>query len=153
MKTQAAIATLIFLITAAVSTGIVSSPTATAFESIVTVDISSAYYADLDGDSLEDDIFSQVDVVLAMTYNKGIDYTITLTLPSGAQYSYSFKLYVSSKIFSINNYMYNLATESGWYQIDATITLRNGVGGSDQIVFDPPGGSCCDDPEVVITVT
>ena len=123
------------------STAVSSDPT-------VSINITTAYYADLEGDGLENDIF--VGVVLsfvgASTYS--FDYYIFLTLPSGTEYGYTFSAATKTEILNLDNYLWNHATEAGWYKVTIYIVLKTGGAQlvTESLIFDPPGGSGGADP-------
>ncbi len=118
-------------------------------DTMVNITISEAYYADLDNDGYEDDVF--VETQLAFTgssssYN--FDYYIVLTLPSGLSYTYSFAASSKVDFLTIGNYFWSHASEAGWYNVDIHIVMRTGGVAltSESLIFDPPGGTGGADP-------
>lgn len=108
------------------------------------ISIDHAYYYDLDGDGLEDDI--QVDFTL--TVNPGIkspsksDYYVKLTLPSGLAYLVRLTLIGRYATIHMTFFWYDCATESGWYNINIEAFAYGGsrMGYSTaNLDFDPPG--------------
>lgn len=122
--------------------------TSSVSDAMVYIDITTAYYADLEGDGLENDVFVGVRLTFegASTYN--FDYYIFLTLPSGAEFGYMFSAATRMEVLNIDNYFWNHATESGWYEVAVYMVLRTGGAQviSESLIFDPPGGSGGADP-------
>ena len=114
----------------------------------ILIDIQEAYYADLEGDGMEDDVFVGVELAFfgASVYN--FDYYIFLTLPSGAEFGYAVALAAHTDLAYFGNYFWNHATEPGDYTVTVYTVLRTGgmTLFSDALVFDPPGGTGGSDP-------
>lgn len=131
----------LFIIPASAKTVKVTTKEATCKPSI-NLDVVEAYYADLDGDGMADDVYSRVDIQLHCGNRYNFDYRISLILPSGfTVYDY---LGINTRLthFSIATTFYNYAFEAGDYQIDAEALLS--TGGQfyhiSSLIFDPPGG-------------
>ena len=133
----------IFIILPIILTNI--SPTSANFS--VGINITDAYYADLDADNFEDDIFISIDVTLSNIYiETDVDIYIGVTLPSGIEFWFVAKITVIKSTYSynfgINFDLLNTALESGWYTAQAV-----GFAEGDQysimqsLIFDPPGSN------------
>lgn len=102
-----------------------------------------AYYYDLDSDGNEDDILS---VIQFSTCSNNVEFVITdlyqyLTLPSGFTYSCRFIIIGYFDTVVIEFYWYNVATESGWYTLEAFSESWNNnwvCYNYDTVTFDPP---------------
>ncbi len=125
-----------------------SFSTETLNEPYIGIEITNAFYADLDGNGIEDDIFVQVDLSFFGASTINFDYYIILTLPSGESHAYTISLASHVDKLIIDNYFWNHATEPGWYTVEVHTVLRTGGVQilSDSMVFDPPGGSEGSDP-------
>ena len=119
----------------------------------ISVTITSAYYADIDTDGWEDDIYSSVTIDLTGAVRYNFDYYITLTLPSGTSYTYHYSINTVYDVVNFGNYFWNHATESGDYSISVKVVLWTGgiSSATHQYIFDPPGGSDGGDPTFDIT--
>ncbi len=108
----------------------------------IKVEILDAYYADLDNDGLEDDVYSAVKVSLIPQGIQVYDYLIELELPSGATFSYYYVIATNKQVVLYDNYFWDHATESGWYKITVSVVLisSNFEYHETTLVFDPPGG-------------
>jgi hypothetical protein len=126
-------------------------------ESSVNITILNAYYADLDQGGIENDIFVEFTLNLTLQEDDGYFlFYFTLVLPSGTEYYYrtSFSVSQSTNYYGVL-YFYNYATEAGWYEIKSLGVLFQ----EDDIkwyftsyIFDPPGGTGGDDPQVMMMV-
>ncbi len=118
------------------------TPAAAGHEIIIIMD--EAYYADADGDGLEDDIVVIYEII-PPDKDTSEDYVIelycTLTLPSGVSYVYQCAV-VTSVGCTVTQYWFNSVTESGWYtySVYAYSFLSEVDSSSNEIVFDPPEG-------------
>lgn len=115
--------------------------------------IITAYYTDLDGDNIEDDVYTEASI-----YLKGKEYTrillvFELVLPSGYIFKdhYLYCAVTAGEIFRFS--FINGAPESGDYifNLDAYI-FRVGEFDyySDSLLFDPPGE---EEPDIPISVS
>ena len=120
----------------------------------ISVRISEAYYADIDNDGLEDDIYSTVQIDLSGSQRYFLDYYITLTLPSGLNFSYYYSINTVWSQLTIGNYFWNHAIEQGDYTLTVQAILWTGgiSHAGHSYTFDPPGGSDEGDPTFDITV-
>ncbi|NHJ06306.1 MAG: hypothetical protein EAX90_15880 [Candidatus Heimdallarchaeota archaeon] len=113
------------------------------FEIGIEMTILHAYYYDLDSDGNEDDILS---VIQFSTCSNRVEFVITdlyqyLTLPSGFTYSCGFRIIGYFETVVIEFYWYNVATESGWYTLEAYSESWNNYWvcyNYDTVTFDPP---------------
>lgn len=107
------------------------------------VSIVTAYYADLEGDGIENDVYVllQFDIVDVPIYD--FVYQIVLELPSGASYVYLVAVRAWVTTVYLNNYFFNHATESGNYTVyvDTLLVAPYNAADSAMMVFDPPGYS------------
>ncbi|MCE7734947.1 MAG: hypothetical protein GPJ54_08730 [Candidatus Heimdallarchaeota archaeon] len=108
----------------------------------VSIRIASAYYADVDLDGDEDDVFAEVLVDLYCSNRYQFDYYIYLTQPSGFQVYDALGVNTRLNQLTFSTTFYNYAMESGDYRIDVKILLMNGGPYlvTESIIFDPPGG-------------
>ncbi|MCY3414962.1 MAG: hypothetical protein INQ03_25150 [Candidatus Heimdallarchaeota archaeon] len=115
---------------------------------MVSINISEAYYADLEGDGLENDVFVGVDLYLSGRDAYNFDYYIFLTLPSGLQFSYAYAFSAKTDYIYFGNYFWQHALEPGWYDVEVFIVMRSGglTVSSEALIFDPPGGTGGSDP-------
>ena len=100
-----------------------------------------AYYADLDGDGIEDDVFGGIDFFITGVSRVTFDYHINLILPSGLTFTYSYRIHTKYTYLHFDNFFFDHAIESGDYMFDVDIIMRTGgVTHSEySIIFDPPG--------------
>ena len=114
----------------------------------ILIDIQEAYYADLEGDGVEDDVFVGVQLSFFGSSVYNFYWCICLTLPSGAEFGYAIALAAHTNLAYLGNYFWNHATESGDYTVIVYTVLRTGGVSifSDFLVFDPPGGTGGSDP-------
>ncbi len=110
------------------------------------VHIETAYYTDLEGKGIEDDIYSEVYIYYdTPDYYTYIDMYIDLELPSGNYYTYLVQLTIAGGNWILLPIrFYNHATESGdyilfiacWftysYSYDSILAMS-------ECIFDPPG--------------
>ncbi len=133
----------ILLLLAIFSVPEVSALTTDNSESSIKVTITDAYYSDLDGGLVTDDIHVQVMFELGDSLFYKYYYSITLILPSGMEYQYLILVYAWVDVVITNNIFYNHATESGDYTVIVEALLVSpGIATDTGIfIFDPPGGS------------
>ncbi len=117
----------------------------------ISVRVVEAYYADLDNDTFQDDIYALVRFSLSGAVRYNFDYYVTLTLPSGYNFSYAFAINTGES-FELNHYFFDHAIESGNYTLSVLVVLRTGGISTDShvYVFDPPGASTGGDPTLVV---
>ena len=121
-------------------------------EITVIIDITNAYYTALDDDGIENDVVANFDMTVFKNDRKysndrmKFDLYVELILPSGINYIYGYRV-TCKRCVSVSPiiYLYNHATEPGWYTIVLTCVLADrglvtGIG-SEYLVFDPPGGT------------
>ncbi len=106
--------------------------------------ISDAYYADLDGDSYEDDIKILVEFALADIDPSRVDINLWVTLPSGTTYAFRISVYRPPAASTLQIDCIDMAQESGWYEIDMIASIFGTSSGrcqiTDYFIFDPPTG-------------
>ncbi|MCY3414992.1 MAG: hypothetical protein INQ03_25300 [Candidatus Heimdallarchaeota archaeon] len=109
----------------------------------VDISITEGYYADLDGDGAEDDVFVKVEFQILCANRANFDYYVQLTQPSGLNHMYAYHVNTRLNYLTFENFFWNHAIESGDYQADAWVVLK--TGGTTlthgNLIFDPPGGS------------
>ncbi|RMG34074.1 MAG: hypothetical protein D6732_11010 [Methanobacteriota archaeon] len=122
-------------------------------ETSISVAILFANYTDLDEDGYMDDVYAEVSIDLYGGVAYTFEYYVTLTLPSGLNFSYLFIISTNYQSFTIYNFFYDHATESGWYTLNIDATLNNGgrSTATSTLIFDPPGGSGGSDPDLEIS--
>ncbi len=120
----------------------------------IKVSVTDAYYTDLDNDGLSDDVIAYTSVDLSGSTRYNFDYYITLTLPSGKNYTYAYTFNTVYTTLNIRNYFWNHATECGDYTITVQAILwTGGISYTNHAyTFDPPGGSDGGDPTFDLTV-
>jgi hypothetical protein len=108
------------------------------------ISIVDAYYADLDGDSYEDDIKLLVEFAFTDSEPTRVDLNIWIELPSGFMYSFRVSVYRAPSQSVLNIDCLNMATESGWYTVTLLASVMGAGNGklyiTDELVFDPPTG-------------
>ena len=108
------------------------------------ISIIDAYYADLDGDSYEDDIKLLVEFSFTDTEPTRVDLNIWIELPSGFMYSFRISVYRAPAQSVLNIDCLDMATESGWYTVTLLASVMGAGNGklyiTDELVFDPPTG-------------
>ncbi len=107
------------------------------------VTIADACYLDADYDYYTDDVLVvlKFDLGYALIYD--FYYLITLTLPSGLEYSYLVHVLAWADTIYLYNVFYDHATESGNYTVYVSALMVSPTTATDSgiYVFDPPGGS------------
>ncbi|MHA1225697.1 MAG: hypothetical protein ACTSPV_03035 [Candidatus Hodarchaeales archaeon] len=107
------------------------------------IQIVEAFYADLDNQGLPNDILSHFIIEFEDDDNYSfIILFISLTLPSGTQFQYSYLIITDLPGIYVSLYFYNHASESGWYNLKISALLLGSKSHwiSDSLTFDPPGG-------------
>ncbi|MBD3157209.1 MAG: hypothetical protein GF309_00345 [Candidatus Lokiarchaeota archaeon] len=106
------------------------------------LEIVDAYYADLDGDGVEDDIKILVEFSFGNTNPSRVDLRLTVELPSGTVYSFRVSVYRPPTKSILNIDCFDMATESGWYIVSMVASVMGSGNGkvyiTDQMAFDPP---------------
>ena len=117
----------------------------------ISVRVIDAYYSDLDNDTYQDDIYALVRFELSGALRYYFDYYVTLTLPSGYNFSYAFAI-IATGSFDLNHYFFDHAIESGNYTLSVFVILKTeGISTDSHIyVFDPPRASTGGDPTLVV---
>lgn len=139
---------LVFLLSAVIATSGIT--TITASDRTVWTTIMEAYYSDLDGDGLSDDVFLGVQVDFLnfgeSDFENGIEYTVLigLVLPSGRDFWYQMTDMDSRATVYLSFHLLNHAVENGWYESYAAgahkeMRLDKPVL-AHYVIFDPPGG-------------
>ncbi|MHA1481134.1 MAG: hypothetical protein ACTSQZ_06905 [Candidatus Thorarchaeota archaeon] len=120
-------------------------PAVSAQPRIASVDyirIIDAYYADLDGDGVEDDIKILVEFAFTDSDPSRVDLNLWIELPSGYTYNVRVSIYRAPAESILNIDCINMATESGWYTVTMLASIMGGGNGklyiTDQLIFDPP---------------
>ncbi len=150
---------LLFCVLVCISTLILSSTTATHAFSVTNwknsnslmIEVTSAYYDDLEGDGVENDVYSSVYIKFSSfrLINELILY-LDLELPSGKYFTYYIQLtfhYMYEVEIPIK--FYNHATEEGDYILFAAIWFDDPFDSRlaySECIFDPPGGHDGGDP-------
>ncbi|TXT53837.1 MAG: exported protein of unknown function [Candidatus Thorarchaeota archaeon] len=118
----------------------------------IAVSIETAYYTCLDGDGMENDVFSVIKFELSSSWIYEYYYWITLELPSGASYCYEVHVFAWTDTIYLRNVFFDYATESGDYTIHVDALLISPYWDSDTVshTFDPPGGSPGGEPTLVV---
>ncbi len=108
----------------------------------VTIEITRAYYDDIDLDGDFDDVQGVVTVDLYCSNRFQFDYYLYLTLPSGFQVNEALGVNTRLNHLVFTTTFYNYALEAGDYTIDVIVLLMNGGPTEviDTVTFDPPGG-------------
>ncbi len=114
----------------------------------VSLAVLGADYADTDGDMVMNDAIVWFDILLSGDTRYTLTLILSLTLPSGKSYSYTYIIITSYSVLHCTMYFYDHATEPGYYLFNATAILRSGgrCVSSVEYQFDPPGGSGDIDP-------
>ncbi|MFX0113838.1 MAG: hypothetical protein ACFFB3_04775 [Candidatus Hodarchaeota archaeon] len=113
------------------------------------IDITDAYYAELDNDNLEDDIAVHLDIK-ATNRNQSFYICLEIILPSGTAHTKYFFIDIYDRKFNIRIEAHNVATESGWYETRVYLAMPIPATPNpsaacwrlelyDVIIFDPPG--------------
>ncbi len=116
--------------------------------------IISVEYTDADEEGYENDIVGCFNILLngAEKYTLNID--ISLTLPSGFEYTYSYSAISCLTTLHCTIYLFDHATESGDYTFSLTVYVHTtgAVSDSAEYIFDPPEGSGDTDPCVYLLI-
>ncbi|MHA1905885.1 MAG: hypothetical protein ACW98Y_01205 [Candidatus Thorarchaeota archaeon] len=108
------------------------------------VQISDAYYADLDGDGAEDDIKLLVEFAFPTDVVARVDLNIWIELPSGLTFNFRIAVWRAPGDSVLNIDCIDMAIESGWYTVTLLTSVMGSGGGKyyimDSLVFDPPTG-------------
>ncbi len=120
----------------------------------VTLTILSAQYLDADDDGLEDDVVAYFEIQLSGKERYSLELTLSLVLPSGNEYSYTYLVNTRLSLLECTMHFYNHAVEAGDYVFHAHIVSHVGgvADGSVAYEFDPPGGSGDSDPCAALVV-
>lgn len=106
------------------------------------IQIMDAYYGDLDGDGVEDDIKILIEFAFTTLEPSRVDLNIWIELPSGYTYNIRVSVYRAPAESILNIDGINMATESGWYTVTMLASVTGTGGGkyyiTDQLIFDPP---------------
>ncbi|MHA1214844.1 MAG: hypothetical protein ACTSPG_06070 [Candidatus Hodarchaeales archaeon] len=150
----------IIIMSISINTLIVSSakPRALTDSPPLEVEIYDAYYDDLDFDSFEDDI--DIFVIFTFNYNGVLraTFTLELTLPSGAKFSFILEawFYNCNCPIRVKISTFNTAIESGWYTVTLSGFIRGAPLGTfhtvSSLIFDPPTGQGSGNPTASIVV-
>ncbi|MFW9918816.1 MAG: hypothetical protein ACFFED_04405 [Candidatus Thorarchaeota archaeon] len=110
--------------------------------------IYDAYYGDLDQGGCDNDIHVILLFDLGYYSFYEVYYDITLTMPSGARFTYTIYFLADYEYIRIDNEFLNYATESGDYRIDITALMitPSFIFDTSSCIFDPPGSSEGGDP-------
>jgi hypothetical protein len=106
------------------------------------VEVRDAFYADLDGDGLEDDVHTYIYLKLTGSKNFNFDYYLTLTLPSGHDFLFGWNIKTwNMNEIRLNSSLLDTALEPGWYHLHVEIILKTGGLAyiDEEHIFDPPG--------------
>lgn len=119
----------------------------------ILLDITQGFYADTDGDGLEDDVYVETVMQILCANRVNFEYYITLTLPSGMSFTYGYQINTRLNLITFDNNFYDHALESGDYKVDVQIFLKTGgiSYSSGSLVFDPPGHTGTD-PSFVLSL-
>jgi len=108
------------------------------------IQIIDAYYADLDGDGVEDDIKLLIEFAFPTKVVSRVDLNIWIELPSGLTFNIRVSVWRAPGESILNVDGINMAIESGWYTVTLLASVMGTGGGKyyiwDEIVFDPPKG-------------
>ncbi len=120
--------------------------------SVQSIRIIDAYYADLDGDSYEDDIKLLVQFDFITIDPQRVDLNIWIELPSGFTYAFRISVYRAPAESVLHIDCIDMATESGWYTVTMLASVMGTGNGkvyiADQLEFDPPTGGGPGLPEI-----
>jgi len=114
--------------------------------------ILSVEYADADGEDYENDIVGRFNVLLNGAEKYNLNVTVSLTLPSGLGYRYSFNIIGCLTTLHCSIYMYDHAIEPGDYifSLELQVHSTGTVYVTAEYIFDPPEGSGDADPCVYL---
>lgn len=137
------IAVLFTIMTPLMNLPTVSATTNSSSDHLFEVTIVDANYLDADSDYYADDVVALLRFDLGYAAIYDFYYLITLTLPSGLEYSYLVHVIAWADTIYIYNVFYDHATESGDYTIyvSALMISPTTIADSATYIFDPPGGS------------
>lgn len=148
----------LFIMGLLLSTALLGSVNSASANYSVYIDITDAYYADLDSDGFEDDI--RILVVMDLynyKYTTDIDLYVGIEKPLGEEVWFlaEFLAYKTTyhESYSISFNLLNTATESGWYTAYSV-----GFADNEQfsimsnLLFDPPGVVGGDPPSGTFTL-
>ncbi|MFO7836857.1 MAG: hypothetical protein R6V83_09390 [Candidatus Thorarchaeota archaeon] len=117
------------------------------------VSVDHAYYYDLDGDGLEDDVL--IDLICEVPEGaappRKSEFYLALGLPSGIEHRATIMLVGKYSELHMRILWYDSAWESGWYTIKVDVIAFGGsVFGccTTSYEFDPPTGSGTGDPHI-----
>ncbi|MBD3407961.1 MAG: hypothetical protein GF411_17710 [Candidatus Lokiarchaeota archaeon] len=132
--------------------GVSAYPASYLYEPEIKVSIEAAYYDCLDGDGIENDVFSLIRFDLSSSLIYEYYYWITLELPSGKAFCYEVHVFAWADTIYLRNVFYDYATESGDYTIHVDALLISPYWDSDTVshTFDPPGGSSGGEPTLIV---
>lgn len=127
---------------------LVIAPTASAYpgyyipRNYLDVWVYHAYYGDFDQGGCQNDVHVILYFDLGYYSIYEVYYDITLTLPSGARFTYSVYFLADYEYIRIDNLFLNHATESGYYRvnIEALMVTPSWIYDTASCIFDPPGG-------------
>lgn len=140
------------LVTPVLGVGMLKSTNGT----YMTFRVRDAYYGDMEGDGLKDDIHMLIDIhIEGISTRYNFNLYITLLLPSGESHTYAYSIKTKILDFTAQVIFYNHATESGWYTIHLLTILFSGKttgDATDEYSFDPPGGNPGGDPHASFTL-
>lgn len=119
--------------------------------------VDHAYYYDLDGDGVEDDVYIELTLKVppGQLKPKKSDCYVTLTLPSGTYHLSLITIIGQFKEIHLGLSWYNTATEPGWYNVKVDVLTSGYTGRSYSTTtydFDPPTGTGPGDPHIKVTV-
>ncbi len=108
--------------------------------------ITQGYYADVDADGYEDDVYIETTFRILCTNRANFDYYIELILPSGTTFTYGYRVTTRLNTLTFHNDFFDHALESGDYTVNVYVIMKTGGTAlvHDQLIFDPPGGSNSD---------
>jgi len=106
----------------------------------LTITISEAYPADLDGDGVEDDV--PVTVRISVEPNSEVDVHFMLTLPDGSKITTeTFGVYVQGARSKYEIELKDVLSLPGWYVIQGYAQYMGEYAISNPYPFDPEGGT------------
>jgi hypothetical protein len=110
-------------------------------EQLITINFVDAYYTDLSGNGLEDDVYGSLEFHFGGKNRITFEYYITLYLPSGHSFTYGYMISTKFSYLFIENFFYAHAFETGDYTFRVDIITKTGGVTHDVywLVFDPPG--------------
>ena len=112
--------------------------------------------------SIDDAYYIDYDVVVILTAIVSTSFThenyyiqVTITNPVGEQHTVTLRVFTSLETVTLEITFYNCATEPGDYIVDAALLNKNSGYWyivTDNMVFDPPGGSGGDPVSIGIKI-